>query len=130
MGYGTNDSIGNLTYKSDVGTMQYGSGAGPHALTYAGGCYYNYDANGNMIKGRNKEMAYDPENRLIKVTEGSKITEFTYDGDGGRVKKLTRGLSPTGTVPEESTIYIGSLYEVQTVEHLRRSKPSLLFEIR
>jgi RHS repeat-associated protein len=106
--------------------MQYGSGAGPHALTYAAGCYYNYDANGNMIKGRNKEMAYDPENRLIKVTEGSKITEFTYDGDGGRVEKTvsfpstvsSSGSSSSVSFPRkrESTRYIGSLYEIEEVE--------------
>ncbi|MBI4706342.1 MAG: hypothetical protein HY761_00225 [Candidatus Omnitrophica bacterium] len=36
---------------------------------------------------------------------------FTYDGDGGRVRK---GLSPQGTVPEQWTTYIGSLYEINS----------------
>jgi len=37
------------------------------------------------------------------ITNSTEITEFVYDGDGGRVKKIT----PNGT-----TIYIGSLYEI------------------
>ncbi len=37
------------------------------------------------------------------------ITEYTYDGDGGRV--MRKGLSPQGTVPL-TTIYIGSSYEI------------------
>ncbi len=99
-----------MEYKSDVGVMEYGVGAGPHALTYAGGNNYTYDANGNMVKGKNKEMAYDPENRLIKVEEGSKITEFSYDGDGGRVSQVTRNQDT-----ETRTIYIGALFEITQI---------------
>lgn len=96
------DSIGNMTYKSDVGVMTYGVNAGPHALTSAGGYTYQYDANGNMISGKNKAMSYDAENRLIGVNELGTITSFLYDGDGGRVKKTTA---------TSSTLYIGSLFE-------------------
>ena len=43
------NAIGNLTFKSDLGTMTYGAaGAGPHAVTEADGKTYSYDANGNM----------------------------------------------------------------------------------
>ncbi|MFH1441355.1 MAG: RHS repeat-associated core domain-containing protein, partial [Candidatus Omnitrophota bacterium] len=96
------DSIGNMTYKTGVGAMSYGLSAGPHAVTSAGGYTYQYDANGNMVIGKNKTLAYDAENRLIQVNESGIITSFIYDGDGGRVKK---------TVDQDSTIYIGSLFE-------------------
>ncbi|MFA5119283.1 MAG: RHS repeat-associated core domain-containing protein [Candidatus Omnitrophota bacterium] len=99
------DSIGNMTYKSDLGVMTYGAGAGPHALTSAGGYTYQYDANGNMVVGKNKTLGYDAENRLIQANELGIITTFAYDGDGGRVKKE----SASGT-----TTYIGSLFETDS----------------
>ncbi|MBN1521804.1 MAG: hypothetical protein JW928_04660 [Candidatus Aureabacteria bacterium] len=98
------DSIGNMTYKSDIGVMTYGEGAGPHAVTYADGYSYLYDANGNMTSGRNRQMEYDCENNLISVTAGSQVTRFSYDGDGGRVQK-------TDLLSGEYTVYIGELYE-------------------
>ncbi|MDP2941847.1 MAG: RHS repeat-associated core domain-containing protein, partial [Candidatus Omnitrophota bacterium] len=109
------DSIGNMVYKSDLGVMTYGSTAGPHALTRAGGYTYQYDANGNMTQGKNKTLSYDAENRLTEVNELGRITSFTYDGDGGRVSKMAKGLPPSkseGTVPDSVTTYIGSLFEI------------------
>ncbi|HAJ57219.1 MAG TPA: hypothetical protein DCL35_05560 [Candidatus Omnitrophica bacterium] len=99
------DAIGNMTYKSDTGVMIYGVNAGPHAVTNAGGYNYSYDANGNMTSGKNKTLEYDAENRIIRVNNLGSITDFVYDGDGGRVKKIT----PTGT-----TTYIGSLFEIDS----------------
>ncbi|MFH1232065.1 MAG: RHS repeat-associated core domain-containing protein [Planctomycetota bacterium] len=106
------DSIGNMTYKSDTGVMSYGQNAGPHALTSAGGYTYKYDANGNMIAGKNKILAYDIENRLIAVDNGQQIESYLYDGDGGRVRKTVslRGSAATEAI---STTYIGSLYEIE-----------------
>lgn len=99
------DSIGNMTYKSYVGVMAYGINAGPHAVTTAGGSNYSYDANGNMTQGKNKTLEYDAENRIIRINQLGVITDFVYDGDGGRVKKIT----PSGT-----TTYIGSLFEIDS----------------
>jgi len=101
------DSIGNMTYKSDLGVMAYGQNAGPHAVTQAGGFAYQYDANGNMTVGKNKTLEYDAENRLTKVVEPSSTSTFTYDGDGGRVGVRVEGLGTT-----KETTYIGSLYEL------------------
>jgi len=104
------DPIGNMTYKSDLGVMEYGQGAGPHAVTTAGAYTYRYDANGNMIEGKDKLLAYDTENRLIEVHQsGTTTTTFLYDGDGGRVKKA---VSDQQSAISE-TIYIGSLYELR-----------------
>ncbi|MCK9614270.1 MAG: hypothetical protein M0R48_02055 [Candidatus Omnitrophica bacterium] len=104
------DSIGNMTYKSDLGVMAYGQNAGPHAVTSAGGYTYQYDANGNMTVGKNKTLEYDAENRLTKVIESTSTSTFTYDGDGGRVKKAVS----SQTSGDSETIYIGSLYELTT----------------
>jgi len=118
------DSIGNMTYKSDLGVMTYGgvpspsAGEGarlPHALTNAGGYSYQYDSNGNMTVGKNKTLEYDAENRLTKVNELGAITNFVYDGDGGRVMKTLIPL-PSREGPGEgviSTTYIGSLFEIE-----------------
>ena len=82
-----------MTYKSDLGVMTYG--AKPHALTSAGGYTYTYDANGNMVVGKNKTLEYDLKNRLTKVTELAVSSTFSYDGDGGRVRKTTGSNSTT-----------------------------------
>jgi len=110
------DSIGNMTYKSDLGVMTYGLNAGPHALTSAGGYAYQYDRNGNMIVGKNKTMEYDFENRLTKVNQLGIINTFVYDGDGGRVKKT----SLRGGAETISTTYIGSLFEKDSDGKIRK----------
>jgi RHS repeat-associated protein len=60
-----------------------------------------------MVQKGDKTLTYGPENRLISVAEGDALTEFVYDGDGGRVKKQVTTGSETST-----TTYIGSLFEI------------------
>ena len=98
------DSIGNMTFKTGTGVMEYGQGgAGPHAVTTADGYSYTYDANGNMVSGRGKNLTYDSENRLTEVDNLGQITTFEYGHSGNRVKKIA---------PESAVTYIGKLYEV------------------
>ncbi|MGV8074546.1 MAG: SpvB/TcaC N-terminal domain-containing protein [Syntrophobacteraceae bacterium] len=104
------DSIGNIIYNSRVGAYSY-IGAGPHAVTGAGGETFEYDNNGNMTgidvgTAQEKLFEYDAENRLvrfkIKQTNGSYATiQYVYDGGGQRVKKI----SSSGA----TTTYIGNL---------------------
>ena len=54
---------------------------------------------------------YDCENRLTKALDGDRITSFAYDGDGGRVSKVTRHKSQDTS----KTTYIGSLFEKQRI---------------
>jgi YD repeat-containing protein len=113
MAYGTityaYNQIGNMTSNSalDPSTYSYpasgSSSVRPHAVTTAGPNSYTYDANGNMLTGAGRTFnSYDFENRPTSITSGGQTTTFTYDGDGGRVKKQTGS-----TV----TWYISKLYE-------------------
>jgi RHS repeat-associated protein len=71
---------------------------------------YNYDANGNMIKNRDKEILYDVENRprRINVIDSAlPPVSFTYDYQGQRVKKRV------GTT--NITTYVSSLYEYKEI---------------
>jgi RHS repeat-associated protein len=51
----------------------------------------SYDANGNMTNnGAGQTFAWDAENRLIKITRGTETTEFTFDGNGRRVRIIEK----------------------------------------
>ncbi|MCA9398380.1 MAG: hypothetical protein KC618_01440, partial [Candidatus Omnitrophica bacterium] len=87
------DSIGNIEEKDGL-TYTYGENeAGPHAVTsLSDGSTFNYDDNGNMTAmnrgGISTDYVYDAENRLVEVQKNSQtVSEYAYDGDGGRTKK-------------------------------------------
>ena len=67
----------------------------PHAPTHIGDVTYNYDANGNMTgwdhdrNGQKRRIAWNEENRVESVTDGS-TTRFFYDADGTRAMKRGR----------------------------------------
>ncbi|MBK7545452.1 MAG: discoidin domain-containing protein [Elusimicrobia bacterium] len=69
------------------------------------------DGNGNMVIARDKWIAYDYENRPVKVVtaEGS-VTEYAYDAEGQRVKVTGAG----GT-----TYFVGTVYEERGTERIR-----------
>ncbi|MCA9405666.1 MAG: VCBS repeat-containing protein [Candidatus Omnitrophica bacterium] len=96
------DSIGNIEEKDGL-TYTYGEnggacpsgpcGGGPHAVTsLSDGSTFAYDDNGNMTAmnrgGVSTGYVYDAENRLVEVQKNSQtVSEYAYDGDGGRTKK-------------------------------------------
>ena len=41
---------------------------------------FTYDANGNLTNDGTRQYAWDAENRLIKITDGTKTTDIEYDG--------------------------------------------------
>ncbi len=102
----TYNAIGNLATKGGVSYSYPPSGptsVRPHAvITTSAGFSAAYDANGNMTTRDGAMLTYDAENRLTSVTQDGRVTTFTYDADGRRVKKTT----PWGT-----TYYIGEHYE-------------------
>jgi RHS repeat-associated protein len=101
-------SIGNMTFKSDIGTMSYGeNGAGPHALTKAAGAgiNYTYDDNGN-IKSKQPGFTYqfDHKDRLAsakRLADGADIS-YSYDYKGNRVTK-------TVTIQESASVSFSGL---------------------
>jgi RHS repeat-associated protein len=106
------DRIGNITYKSDVGSYSYTYLNKPHAVRYAGNISLKYDANGNMSQrsvsgGIRLDITYNYDNKpnLVK-RNGSSYVKFTYDGNAQRVKKYNYN---TG----QSVLYFGELYEIR-----------------
>ncbi len=102
-------TTGNLYSKAGV-TYTYGDSDHAHAVTsLSNGNTYGYDSNGNQtsraISGTAYALSYDADNRLVKVTWSvSNKMEFTYDGDGNRVKSVLN----TST----TTTFVGTYYEV------------------
>ncbi len=118
------DMIGNILTKDGL-TYTYGKVAdktGPHAVqSLSDGTVYKYDPNGNMIsktKGSNQtEYVYDAENRLRyaysrKVGEARRylISNYTYDGDGGRVKKIVYRRATLPNVDPLTAMMLGDNY--------------------
>ncbi len=105
------DAIGNMTYKSGLGMLSYGAGAGPHAVTSAGGYSYTYDANGNQTYGRGRDMKYDTENRLISIKGTRYLINFEYDADGSRVRKISG---------DDTVVYVSASYEVRKTDGVEK----------
>lgn len=100
------DAIGNITYKSDVGTYLYGQGGTkPHAVTQAGPNIYAYDQNGNQISGAGRTIAYTSFNKPSQITTATASVSFAYDANHRRITK---------TSASSTTVYLGKLYEKTT----------------
>ncbi|XXU32019.1 RHS repeat-associated core domain-containing protein [Sorangium sp. So ce887] len=94
---------GNLTFKSDVGTLAYDDPQHPHAVTGAGTDRFSYDAVGNQIaRPGGVTVRYTPFDLPETITQGTSTVSFAYDGDQQRIRKTT---------PDEETLYFGDLYE-------------------
>ena len=107
-------SIGNMTFKSDIGNMSYGAnGAGPHALTNAAGANlnYSYDANGNIsAKTPGYTYQFDHKDRLASArrTADAADIRYTYDAKGNRVTKSVSVGTATAT-----TLYADKFTELR-----------------
>ncbi|MAY42505.1 MULTISPECIES: RHS repeat-associated core domain-containing protein [unclassified Neptuniibacter] len=99
------DTLGNITYKSDVGSYAY-DGPRPHAVTSAGGNTYEYDDNGNMISGAGRTLAWSSFNKPTSMVKDGKTVNFTYAPDRARYLK-------TGS-DGAKTLYLDKLYELIT----------------
>ncbi|WP_437734865.1 RHS repeat-associated core domain-containing protein [Sorangium sp. So ce1335] len=94
---------GNLTFKSDVGTLSYDDPRHPHAVTGAGTGSFAYDAVGNQIaRPGGTTVHYTPFDLPERITQGAATITFGYDGDQQRIRKTT---------PEKETLYFGDLVE-------------------
>lgn len=104
------DGLGNITFKSDVGTYTYGAnGAGPHAVTSVSGVKnhtYTYDANGNRIGSSGGTVGYTSFNKPHTITDAGSTIEFTYGPEHSRYKRVTTTDNTVTTL-----LYVGGLYE-------------------
>ena len=123
-----NSSLGNrIASKTGIGSYTYGqNGAGPHAVTSAGGISYLYDANGNLENRTqggtnttaitwmsfNKPLQIDTDAANLLGSE--KYSEFTYDVNHGRITQITRNGSSL-----KKKIYIGGMEQEEVSSDLQ-----------
>jgi len=75
----------------------------PHAIDHIdSGPTFDYDNNGNMKSDGKRIIAYNFENMPTSITSANSVVNYTYDGNGKRVKKA---------LPTSATVYIDNLYE-------------------
>ena len=105
--YQYDPATGNLVDKNGL-VLDYPDPdeAHPHAVTSAGSNTYGYDANGNqttrVIGGQTVTLGYDAENRMVSTSGTNLSANFTYNGDGQRVKSVVNG---------ETILFAGGHYE-------------------
>ncbi|MDG2997263.1 RHS repeat-associated core domain-containing protein, partial [Vibrio parahaemolyticus] len=102
------DTLGNLTYQTDIGAYQYGTQAGPHAVTKANGLTYQYDKVGNLQRAytdtmTERSMSWSSFNKPTQIVRDGNTVTFAYDAEHNRYKKT----SSDGT----DTVYFGNFYE-------------------
>jgi len=72
------------------------------------GTTFQYDLNGNLVQdqeGRQFTFNGDNKQSVVKDSNGNKIGEYFYDGEGRRVKKLV--YDPNGVL-QETTVFVYS----------------------
>ena len=95
------DSKGNILLMDGVGAMTYGSSVHPYRITML-----TPEADG-LVPDRQQSVSYTCYSRPSILTEGGRSAAFTYNGDGGRVKRYVAD----GTTQVLSRYYIGGRYE-------------------
>jgi RHS repeat-associated protein len=80
------DATGNITWRSDVGNYSYYHGT--HRLQSAGSQFYDYDANGTLTSGGGRTVISTAFNMPQRITAGSNIIDFSYDGDHARTAEF------------------------------------------
>ena len=108
------NSIGNITFKTGVGSYTYGTAAGPHAVTATtDGVSYHYDANGNMTSDTSvgaiggRTLVYTTFDKPREISKGGHTISFQYGP--GRARFLR---SDTGSGGTTVTRYIGNVEKV------------------
>ncbi len=96
------DPIGNLTYKSDLGTLTYPAPTAPrpHGVTTITGNAagvldgvtsgtYLYDGNGNMVSSAqiNRTYTYTSFNLPSQISNQGSASNFIYDADHNRISE-------------------------------------------
>lgn len=105
------NSLGNITWKTDVGAYTYGTGATlrPHAVSSTGnGTAYYYDASGNMQSDTTGRLfTYSTFDKPTRITKGGQITEFKYGPNRARYLRTDRVNSQA-----TKTRYLGNVEKI------------------
>jgi RHS repeat-associated protein len=94
------DKVGNRTIQTrtitstQVITYQYDNA---NRMTKAGGVTYIWDNNGNLINDGSATYLYDRANRLISTTLSGVTSQYSYNGDGTRLRQIIAGVPTTYT---------------------------------
>jgi hypothetical protein len=113
--------LGNITYKSDVGSYLYSGNSGssyanPHAPTSINGTTYAYDFNGNLAStSAGLTNTWDYNNRLTQTVKNFATSTYAYDHAGSRVSSVAGGVTTiypnkyysTTATSSTSNIYLG-----------------------
>lgn len=100
------DEKGNITYFPNVGQFKYNSPK-PYALTTIAGCQQG-DLDGLQNYRSGQIVTYTNMMRPLSINENNRITTFSYNGNGDRVKMLIQ----RGDTTELERYYIGGEYEI------------------
>ena len=124
----TYDALGNIKKKSDVGGYIYGIGsAGPHAVSFAGGDNFTYDANGNVVRESRdgtfaRSLSYTPFNKVKSIEKGSHKVTFAYGPERARYKRVDTDNNGTKMDTSDdtttTTLYVGSVEKVTRSDSL------------
>ena len=127
----TYDALGNIKSKraykagmngtrvadanADVGTYTYS--AGSRAVTQAGSTAYAYDANGSMISGGGRSIAYAVFNKPSTITrsaagEDDREILIHYGPNRDRYRRIDRVKRSGTTVSEQATHYAGTVERI------------------
>jgi len=105
------DDLGNITRMGVTTDYRYGeNGAGPHAVTFAGGQSYAYDNNGNQLSGAGRVISWNSSNKPTLIQKGQTTVRFDYGPDRARTRQVKTIAGSTTT-----TRYVGKLYEQVTI---------------
>ncbi|WP_213609526.1 FG-GAP-like repeat-containing protein [Pseudoalteromonas sp.] len=114
------NELGNITYKTGVGTYYYQSSR-PHAVTQVTGSRpnnYQYDAAGNMVKDNDRELVYNSFHKPTYIKKDDYWVEFAYSGAGKRYKRSEFGGEKGSLIPilnGDITVFIPLAQETRYV---------------
>lgn len=123
MGY---DAVGNVQTRSNTGlglsdTYGYGDPSHPYAVTTVTSMpgVYQYDANGNMLSGNGRTVAWNDDNLPVSIGSIATVngnntvtgsSTFSYGPDQKRYQQV----STDSVAGNTTTVYVGGLFEVVT----------------
>ncbi|MEN0045497.1 MAG: FG-GAP-like repeat-containing protein [Bacteroidota bacterium] len=106
------DVLGNITFKSDVGTYTYGeNGAGPHAVTSIAPVN-----SGVCIPSANTDFTFTSFDKVKRIQRGIDRLDIKYGAGHQRIVQREY----MGDLLKETKIHVGSHYEVEIKDTLTR----------